>query len=298
MRRLDIKITFRCNNFCRFCAPGTKRDRTDDMSWPEIMSALDKARRDGAEEVVINGGEPTLHPDFLRMLKYVRGGGYQTVHVISNGRMFYYRDFCARTIMAGANCFTVSLHGHNARVSDGLTAVAGGFKQSVEGIQNLIALRQRVSTNTVITQENYIYLPQITEFFAGLGVSQVQFAFIHIMGTAAASGHGLIPRKKEVVPYAREAVRIGAGLGIKVNLEAMPFCLMPDCVENITDDHIPETEVCEKNYIEENFTVCRRGRLKAKAESCRRCKYDDICEGPWKEYPEMFGWEEFKPVTK
>ncbi len=297
MKRLDIKITYQCNNYCRFCAPGSRRELLADMSWSEIKNALDKARKAGAADVVINGGEPTLHPDFLRMLRYARGSGYKTVHVISNGRMFAYRDFCARVIEAGANCFTVSLHAHNARISDYLTGVAGGFAQSVRGIENLIAAGQRAATNTVITRENYVHLPRMTKFFSRLGVSQIQFAFPHIIGAAAASGPGFIPRKREVAPYARGAVKIGAGLGVKINLEAIPFCILPDCAENITDNRMPDTQVSEKDNFEEDFTARRRDQLKRKEETCRQCKYDKICEGPWKEYADIFGWEEFKPVA-
>jgi hypothetical protein len=35
---------------------------------------------------------------------------------------------------------------------------------------------------------------------------------------------------------------------------------------------------------------------KAKFPQCRTCKYDNVCEGPWREYPEKFGSDEFKPI--
>jgi hypothetical protein len=35
---------------------------------------------------------------------------------------------------------------------------------------------------------------------------------------------------------------------------------------------------------------------KQKFPQCKECKYDLICEGPWKEYPEKHGNWEFKPV--
>ena len=33
-------------------------------------------------------------------------------------------------------------------------------------------------------------------------------------------------------------------------------------------------------------------------ENCIKCKYNKICEGPWKKYPEIYGWDEFKPIIK
>jgi len=42
------------------------------------------------------------------------------------------------------------------------------------------------------------------------------------------------------------------------------------------------------------FKKQRKELGKTKFKQCKKCKYDKICEGPWKEYPEKFGNEEFK----
>ena len=41
--RLDIKITFRCNNMCRFCAQGHKRDMYPDKSVGAVESCIVRA---------------------------------------------------------------------------------------------------------------------------------------------------------------------------------------------------------------------------------------------------------------
>jgi hypothetical protein len=40
------------------------------------------------------------------------------------------------------------------------------------------------------------------------------------------------------------------------------------------------------------------GQGKSKRAECRSCRWDARCEGPWKEYPELFGWDEFRPVRE
>ena len=37
-------------------------------------------------------------------------------------------------------------------------------------------------------------------------------------------------------------------------------------------------------------------KIKSKFSQCRQCKYDNICEGVWKEYPEKRGNKEFVSV--
>ena len=46
----------------------------------------------------------------------------------------------------------------------------------------------------------------------------------------------------------------------------------------------------------ENYGDYRRNEGKTKGPRCRTCKYFKICEGPWREYPEIYGWKEFRPV--
>jgi radical SAM protein with 4Fe4S-binding SPASM domain len=39
-----------------------------------------------------------------------------------------------------------------------------------------------------------------------------------------------------------------------------------------------------------------RPKIKSKFPQCRNCRYDAICEGPWREYSEAYGAREFVPV--
>jgi radical SAM protein with 4Fe4S-binding SPASM domain len=58
---------------------------------------------------------------------------------------------------------------------------------------------------------------------------------------------------------------------------------------------IPQTKVFDIK-VNENFNRWRKEEGKLKGPRCKECKYFKCCEGPWREYPRLFGWEEFKPV--
>ena len=45
-----------------------------------------------------------------------------------------------------------------------------------------------------------------------------------------------------------------------------------------------------------DYTEARRNEGKIKGPPCEACAWRDQCEGPWREYPEHFGWDEFRPV--
>jgi hypothetical protein len=66
--------------------------------------------------------------------------------------------------------------------------------------------------------------------------------------------------------------------------------------EFIGESYMPETTVYDAKYVTESYKEYRWNEGKVRCSDCTLCLYKDRCEGPWKEYPEIYGWEEFKPV--
>jgi MoaA/NifB/PqqE/SkfB family radical SAM enzyme len=292
---VDIKIGYQCNNDCLFCAQGGKREKCSFRKKETIEKELRDTRKTHSS-VVFTGGEPTLHPYFLDLVGFAKGLNYESIQIQSNGRMFCYKDFCIKSIQRGASEFSPSLHGHKAELHDFLTSAPGSFKQTVQGIKNLKALGQRVITNSVVTSKNYKHLPELAELLISLGVDQYQFAFVHIVGTAGKNRKWIVPKKSDVMPYIKKGIDLGKKAGRGVMTEAIPYCLMKGYEDCIAERIIPDAKVIERKLTVESFTHYRQNYGKAKGEKCGKCVYNNICEGPWREYPELFGWSEFKPI--
>lgn len=295
MKKADIKIGFLCNNRCLFCVQGNKRDKIGNKSFEEVMNQIDEAIKD-CSDVVFTGGEPTVHKDFLKFVNYARKLGFKNIQIQTNGRLFAYRDFCLESIKNGASEFCIAIHGHNAKVHDNLTCSAGSFKQTVKGIENIRSLGKEVVTNTVITKTNFRYLSEIANLLVNLDVSQFQFAFPHAIGRAGENFRLIIPRIKDVIPYVKKGLDIGISAKRRVMTEAIPFCFMTEYEEQIAERIIPEAKVFDADFVVDGYSKYRKDKGKMKGTSCKKCNRYKICEGSWKEYPEKFGWKEFKPV--
>ncbi|MGB9748647.1 MAG: radical SAM protein [Candidatus Woesearchaeota archaeon] len=93
---IEMHITNRCNNNCIGCwfrsplykgiSPllGTKKDneiwRKLELPFKTIKRVIDDLAEIGTEEIQISGGgEPTLHPDFLKVIKYIKKKGIKLV---------------------------------------------------------------------------------------------------------------------------------------------------------------------------------------------------------------------------
>ncbi len=294
-KRADIKVGTLCNNNCRFCAQAMYRIYNKTLD--RIKKDLEKARSDGCDEVVITGGEPTVRRDLFDIVRYAKKLGFDIIQIQTNGRMFYYKRFCEKLIDAGANEFGPAIHGHIPEVHDYLTRAPGSFKQTLTGIKNLKSLGQVVTTNTVIVKANYRFAPEIAQLLVDLKVDRFQLAFVHATGNANVYLESIMPVMSLAVPYLKRGMQIGNEAGIPCSVEAVPFCMMRGYEKNVSELYIPQTEVREYQNVFLHFEETRK-TIKRKFPQCRKCKYNSICEGPWKEYPETFGDSEFKPVLE
>ena len=71
---LDVSITNRCMRGCSFCYKNAK-PQGKDISLDDYSLVLCQARTCGVTQIAIGGGEPTLHPDFINILRLTREAG-------------------------------------------------------------------------------------------------------------------------------------------------------------------------------------------------------------------------------
>jgi len=296
MKRIDVKIGFDCNNRCDFCAQGDKRSIIKRRPLSEIKKILKDAAAKKINGVVFTGGEPTLHPNLIEAVKEAKKLGFSSIQVQTNGRRFAYYDYCLKLKKAGVNEMGPSLHGSRAKIHESLTHSRGSFAQVVKGIMNCKKLGMYVLTNTVITSANYKDLPELAKLLVYLKVDQFQLAFVHIIGTAFKNRKWIVPRKSEIMPYVRRALDIGVGNKTLCFTEAIPYCFMKGYEQCVAERIIPEGPVVDANVYVENYGDYRRSEGKVKHKKCTKCAYFNVCEGPWREYPQIYGWSEFKPV--
>lgn len=294
-RRADLKTGTTCNSNCVFCVIGDHLF-TGDRSTQACIDEL-RASRATCVDVVFTGAEVSIRPDFLQLVRAAKLLGYENIQIQTNGRMFAYREFCERTIAAGANEFSPSIHGHEAKLHDGLTRAPGSFAQIVRAIEHLVALQQRVVCNTVITKQNARHLPALAQLLVELGVAQFQLAFPHPTGHAATHFNGVVPRMSEIAGFVHEALAVGRAGGVACMAEAMPFCMMQGHAPAVAELHIPATEIVYDGYVVPDYRDDRVARGKRRFEQCASCRFEPICEGPWREYPERLGDDEFQPIA-
>ena len=116
----------------------------------------------------ITGGEPTLLGEGLfRILEACRDNLPNTrLHMLTNGRLFYYRSFAER--LAHVNhpnlALGIPLYSDLGDHHDYVVQAKGSFDQTMVGLHNLARYNQRVEIRVVIHKQTYEHLPQLAKF--------------------------------------------------------------------------------------------------------------------------------------
>lgn len=166
--KADLALTYGCNNACPHCY--NEPDRFPMVSlrkaqWCEVIHRLHEA---GVPHLILTGGEATLHPDLLAIIRYADGLGH-IVGLNTNGRRLAHNPFVAELVSAGLNHVQITLGSHLPEVHNAMMG-ANAFDQTVKGIRNAVASTLHTITNTTLTRSNLDHAPEIVDYLYSLGI--------------------------------------------------------------------------------------------------------------------------------
>jgi MoaA/NifB/PqqE/SkfB family radical SAM enzyme len=222
-RRNWVRLTFDCNDRCVFCLDAHTHDGTV-RAREEVKAQILDGRRKGAERLILSGGEPTIHPDFVDFVRLGRLAGYRKIQTVTNGRMFAYREFLRRALDAGLSEITFSIHGPNAKIHDALVGTRGAFDEEVQGLRHALADgRPIVNIDVCVNRGNVRHLPELLATFTAMGVREFDLLHVIPFGRAYTEGkETLFYDLEEARPYLLAAFEYSRRPGIHIWLNRFP----------------------------------------------------------------------------
>ena len=169
--RMDLALTYRCNNHCVHCynESGRAKNELDIGQWKQV---LDHVWDIGIPHVVFTGGEPTLIDFLPDLIGHAEKIGMIT-GLNTNGRKLSDPSFVEALVSAGLDHVQITLESHSAVIHDRITAAPGSWEQTTAGITNALNSRLYVMTNTTLLRSNSAHLADTLQFLSALGVPTV-----------------------------------------------------------------------------------------------------------------------------
>jgi radical SAM protein with 4Fe4S-binding SPASM domain len=176
--RMDLALTYRCNNECGHCY--NARERTfPEMPTDTWKRILDRLWELGIPHVVFTGGEPTLRQDLPELVAYASQIG-QITGLNTNGRRLSDLTYLQRLVKAGLDHIQITVESHDPSIHDRMVLSRRAWMQTIAGLQNALDTPLYVMTNTTMLQDNSSSLSDTLDFLAATGVPTVGLnALIH-----------------------------------------------------------------------------------------------------------------------
>jgi organic radical activating enzyme len=235
-----------------------------------------------SEAICLTGGEPTSHPEFLRLFATIRKELPDNQLVLAtNGRMFSYEEFAKKFLNIGASKIEIPIHGSNASIHDAVTRVKGSFDQAIKGIDNILRHRSslhELEIRVVLTKLNFHNVSAI------LDLVREKFSEIDRVVVIFPEMEGMCAKNIEIVGLTysevkEEMVRLIEEWKDKFNglsLFHFPLCSLP---------------VGLWKYAWRTL----RGNEIVFPAGCEGCSYREYCLGVHKDYADILGTDEFVP---
>jgi MoaA/NifB/PqqE/SkfB family radical SAM enzyme len=220
-----------CNQRCYFCYFLNRIANAHHPEHPfmdiDKAKALCKTLREfyGNTAIDIQGGEPTIYPDILELVRYCREIGlYPTLitnglHLAKPGVLEEFRD-------AGVRDFLVSYHGIG-ETHDEVVGRKGAYEKMDQVVKHMKELGIPFRFNCTMSKPVIPLLPEVARKAVEYGAQVVNFIAFNPFEDqeSGVRTHDTVARYAEIKPKLAEAMDILEAAGIEVNVRYLPLCM-------------------------------------------------------------------------
>jgi len=296
-KRVYCALGYQCNNRCLICAVDSETNRNRNISTEELCRYFDRFSGKDGFEFEISGGEPTIRPDFLYLINYLRSNSPKNPYILlSNGRRFSDTHFTSRVSEMPPKSILIAIHGDTQQIHDTQTQVRGSFNETVVGVRNLFDYGLNVDLKIIVTKLNFTRLPELVQFAAQTfpNLRHMSINGLDVQGTVLRNKERVFVPIRTAKPYIQKALDSAMSQGISIRTYSLPVCLFDDPYRQFIGEQPQRNLICKSPTTETDSVAWTQGTI----DKCSSCKYRSFCSGTWYSYFDNYGTEELTPVLE
>lgn len=292
-----------CNAACVYCSVPPHGDTEGFTPLDRVVDVVKAGLRAGCDRAILIGGEPTIHPEFLRALEMLSDAGLPRRHVVmTNGLRLADPGFVDAMAARGVATLHVSVDTDDEAVHDRLARSRGQLPKQREGLRNALSRKDlNVYVYTVLTRWN---APGAARHLASLAAlardvgrapAPVVAAFTKPIGDALAHADALSLDPAARAALARELVAAGDALGVDVGLRNLQPCLAPELAPRLVDLYLDDVSVDLRTRA--RVPYAHNAEYLRHVAACARCPLAGPCPGVYAEDISRYGEGAFGPAA-
>lgn len=166
--RCELILTNKCNFKCKYCRG---LNSNNDITATDAVWTIELWARQQLKNIRFSGGEPTLWPDLVDLVRYARSLNINRIALSTNGsaspRLYQ------RLALAGVNDFSISLDSCCADTNNKMSGRNDVFRRIIANILMLSEISY-VTVGIVLTEDNVAEIEDTILFASSLGVADIR----------------------------------------------------------------------------------------------------------------------------
>lgn len=146
----------------------------------KIKKHIIKKQQKNTTHLILSNKKPTIHPHFIKFIKYNHLTKYHHIQTITNKHMFSYPNFLKHYLNTNLQKITFSIHKHNTKIHDTLINIPKTFNKKIQNLK--LALQNNhiiININIYLNKNNIKHLPQLLKNFIKINIQK--FNLLHLI---------------------------------------------------------------------------------------------------------------------
>lgn len=299
-----FEINSTCNLNCIHCYNDSNGENRIVVSFEIIKNVIDELKKKEVKILSLSGGEPILHPDFEKIVKYTNDLDID-VHVATNGILL---NIVNLDILKALKSIQISLDGACEKTHEKIRNKKGCFQKVIDNILYLNKvypqINEKLSLKMVINKLNKEEILDYINLAKSLSIKDVRLSFMVLTGRAENNNeinlsydeklslikdvNNEIPNHPsmnisslgttDVCPFTTEKEEVTFGIRIDYNGDVYPCQTISDkkfSFGNINENNISNI-LTDKKLSEFLYEMRERQKY---IQKCGKCVWKKQCNG-------------------
>jgi MoaA/NifB/PqqE/SkfB family radical SAM enzyme len=302
-----VNLNYVCNEHCVFCASnltnnlkgtGVRRE----LTLEQIRAWIEEHRPRRDDEVLLAGGEPTLHKDLFAIVsEFVEH--CRDIKLFTNALKLADESYARAAIAAGVSGFEIALFGATPATHDAITRRPDSFNRTIAALNNLLRLRERrrvsIVVRLLVARHCYAELPAIVGAVHRLAPGVDRFSINRLILSDNARASQAMVSWPEAAAAVNEAAALVRQHGYELWFWPVPLCVFHGDNARFVEAQVrryvrrrvvPSTVRYLDPVVVSGKVVGRSSRAaRVVPDVCRSCSYQHVCAGIEDWYYDRFG---------
>ena len=204
LREMSIEVIRKCPNHCLHCSSSSSANCNEVISFDLFKKVVDGAANLHLQTVCFSGGEPFLHPDIVKMVKYVSDKGIQA-YIYTSGIYMNQKSVMSsipRVILLQIKDVVTKLIFNIEAATDKfynkIMGTVGCFPYLKKTVSDAVAMGITCEAHFVPMKYNIDEIEKTLQFCQDMGISKVSFLRLVPHGRALINKESILLTDKEL----------------------------------------------------------------------------------------------------